>query len=873
MKAFHDSRDIRYRTPYGAITPGDTVLLRLDVWDAPGAHVALRTWVDGVGEALYDMAPIEAGADGLPAGATRYEAALTPEETGGIWYHFVITQPDGFCLRYGALDGRYGGAGQMRDWEPPSFLLTVYDPNELDRIVKEIFDGTNLIMRPPAEMMVGFLRNETTAREFVEALKTLRENCAPEAFQRSLNLLGSYKQSQLFALLAGAPASEAAMLTPPVNYHLDPSKGGLAKGRLWAAALLQMLSSKNPIARTDDLLRPTGTLLHTEIVEGHEDADCEVIVENALDIHRTLPSLFEAGSVEGFAINDDVFGVWRRGEDGTAVCLLVNASLRTAYDVPVPMVAEYVSDVLSGYGVRVVDAAEAGKLPSDIPTASRYALMHLYQLGTAILYFHPKQRLQREMPAGVGVLEHITSLPMDNGKPEEAPEPEVKAPAIAETTEQVDEIDTEDEEDVVVAMPENPGTLGASAFAFVDWLAQAGVRYWQVLPVNPTDEYGSPYAGISAFAGNVRLLEGDLDDFNDYDDYDDMPEYQEFCQREADWLEPYAAFMAIRDHVGKGIPWQEWPERYRTFKPDVLGKGKKLPARAEKWRRAQFEFECQWKELRAYANERGVQIVGDMPIYVSADSSDVWANPDIFQLDADGNPTSVAGCPPDAFAVEGQIWGNPVYDWAALAESGYAWWLRRLERAFDLYDIVRLDHFIGFSRYYSIPIGEKATKGTYYPGPGMDFFNAAYAKFGPLPLIAEDLGMITPAVRTLVAACGFPGMDIVQFVDGNDPLSGYQPRPEKIAYTGTHDNQTLVGYAQARYADQDAQEVAAKLMQGVASCNAPVVVFPLQDLLGLDDKARMNIPGTSKGNWIWQAKRNDVEAALETTRELVNLHK
>ena len=231
------------------------------------------------------------------------------------------------------------------------------------------------------------------------------------------------------------------------------------------------------------------------------------------------------------------------------------------------MVAECVSDVLSGYGVRIVDAAEVGELPNGILETNQYAMAHLYQLGTAILYFHPKQRLQREMPAGVGVLEHITSLPMDDGEPEEAAEPKVEAAATAESAEQVDEIDAEDEEDVVVAMPKNPGTLGAAAFAFVDWLAEAGVHYWQVLPVNPTDEHGSPYAGISAFAGNVRLLEGGLDDF---DDFADMPEYQEFCAREADWLEPYAAFMAIREHVGEGISWQEWPERYRTFKPDVL---------------------------------------------------------------------------------------------------------------------------------------------------------------------------------------------------------------------------------------------------------------------------------------------------------------
>ena len=843
MKAFHDSRDIRYRTPFGAVAPGMPVTLRLDVWDAPGATVSLRTWIDGVGESVLEMTP-----DGAPSnaanGPTTYCVSITPEDVGVIWYHFIIVEAGGAALRYGAQDGRFGGVGQLRDWEPPSFQLTAIDPDATDEIVKEVFYGTNPMMRPPAETMVGFLRNETTARELSEALETLRETCPEETFERAFDLLGSYSQPQLFALLAGASATEAAAPEPPVNYHTDPAKGGLAKGRLWATCLLHMLAPKQPIAREEDRMGTTSSLLaDSTVIEGHEDADCEAIVENACDVHRTLP-LFSTGAFQSFAMNEDVFGFWRTADDGTAACVLVNASLEHAYDVPIPLVNEAVSDILGGYGVKIVNADEAVKFPGDVAESDRYALAHLYQLGTAILFFHPEQRVEQPMEPGLGVLAHITSLPSD-GK-------DVKADASAD------------------GVPAQLGTLGAPARAFVDWLADAGVRYWQVLPVNPTDEYGSPYAGISAFAGNARLL-GDLE--AQLADFEDSPAYQEFCQHEADWLEPYATFMAIRETVDPELTWQEWPKRYRRFTPKLADKNAALRKGAEKWRRTQFIFEREWRSLRAYANERGVQIIGDMPIYVSADSSDVWANPGIFQLGEDGTPDVVAGCPPDAFAEEGQIWGNPIYNWDALADDGYAWWLRRLERSFDLYDYVRLDHFIGFCRYYSIPAGQKATTGTYEEGPGMRFFQAAFQKFGPLPIIAEDLGAITPAVRALVAACGFPGMDIVQFVDGNDPHSGYQPRPEKVAYTGTHDNQTLVGYVEARYPDLDAKETALDLMEKVAACDAPVSILPLQDLMLLDDDARMNIPGTSKGNWTWQADEDAMADAADVARKLVELHR
>ena len=313
--------------------------------------------------------------------------------------------------------------------------------------------------------------------------------------------------------------------------------------------------------------------------------------------------------------------------------------------------------------------------------------------------------------------------------------------------------------------------------------------------------------------------------------------------------------MAIREQTAEQVTWQEWPEELRHYDPSAIEDDPELAQSAERFRQLQFAFELQWREARAYATEKGIQIIGDMPIYVSADSADVWANPGIFQLGPDGRPAVVAGCPPDDFAEDGQLWGNPLYDWDALREQGFAWWLRRLERAFALYDWVRLDHFIGFARYYSIPAGKKATEGAYRPGPGSELFRTAFEKFGALPVIAEDLGLITPSVRALNASCGFPGMDILQFADGGDPLSGWAPRPEKVAYTGTHDNQTLVGFCQQRYPHLDARDAARQLMRFVADCPAPVRVFPLQDLLGLGDEARMNVPGVAEGNWAWRAEQ------------------
>lgn len=562
------------------------------------------------------------------------------------------------------------------------------------------------------------------------------------------------------------------------------------------------------------------------------DAPETVRTPEVNDMARAL-ELAEGEGYAWFSIGVDVFGFWRKTESGAMTCALFNASPHDERVVFVPMVDEEVSELVVGNGVAVVDVAELdgkgfGELQSDL-TAQRFARVHLGQFGSAVLHFHAHDRLAFPMVSGLGVLAHITSLPTDDGR---------------------------------------PGTLGAPARAFIDWLADAGVRYWQVLPANPTDECGSPYAGISAFAGNAHLVEGDMENESNTAVASAPDEYRAFCDREADWLDPYACFMAIRLLHGKGKPWQEWPNEYRAYDPTMLKATGGLADAAEAIRRQQFAFDLQWKDVRSYANERGVMIIGDMPMYVSSDSADVWAHPELFQLESDGLPAVVAGCPPDAFAVDGQIWGNPVYDWVAVKANGYAWWLSRLQRAFELYDYVRLDHFIGFSRYFSIPVGEKALAGTYRRGPGYELFKAAYDKLGKLPVIAEDLGLLTPRVRALVADCGFPGMDIIQFADGGDPLSFYAPRPEKIVYTGTHDNQTLLGYVMSRYMGADESEAFEALIQAVVSCDAPVRILPLQDVLTLDDEARMNVPGVAEGNWVWQADIGDVMAASMRLSEL-----
>ena len=730
---------------------------------------------------------------------------------------------------------RHGAAGwrlDVADELPDSFIAAIKEAAVAERedavIIGEVWeDASNKVSYgelrkylqgqeldgvmnyPFRDSVIDFICNRQNAWQITERFEELKENYPHEALQSCLNLLGSHDRERILTMLSGAPDKAFLSDEERRNYRLSDGQRDLAVSRLWMAVLMQMTMPGVPCVYYGDeagLEGYTDPYNRAPFPWGHEDEHCRAVYRNAIALRKTLPDLFVDGDFMPFAVNDDVFGYWRTLGD-QAVAVLVNGSLSNAHTVTLEMRGEDCDDVIQGFKPFISE---------DDSTCSVF----LWPLGTSLIYYHPKQRLQKPPERGMGVLCHLTSVP-NNGE---------------------------------------PGTLGECAKRFVDVLAECGQTYWQVLPVNPCDEWDSPYAGLSAFAGNPFLIEGFQNRFDEMvEGLEDDADYAAFCERNADWLEPYVTFRAIKETIGESIPWQMWPEYYRTYSPG-MAETEILAPLAETHRRAQYLFERQWKELRAYANERGIKIVGDMPMYVSGDSSDVWCEPEIFNLDDKGNPLGIAGCPPDAFSRDGQIWGNPTFRWDVLRKRGFDWWMRRLERMIELYDYVRLDHFLGFSSFYNIPAGRGALEGAWNFGPGMELFEAAHERFGDLPFIAEDLGTITPAVRFFVATTGFPGMDVVQFYD-RDVRQEYTVLPNKICYTGTHDNQTLMGWIKSRWPRDNHEGIYADVMGKCLNSAADVVIVPLQDILVLDDSARMNVPGVASGNWKWRADEDSVLAS------------
>lgn len=452
------------------------------------------------------------------------------------------------------------------------------------------------------------------------------------------------------------------------------------------------------------------------------------------------------------------------------------------------------------------------------------------------------------------------------------------------------------------------GNLGAGARALVDFLAAARVRYWQICPIGPTGFGDSPYQLFSGRAGNPYFIDlGELEaagllrpaeiealralpaDHVDYgqlylhfwtalatahdrfvaEDRTELPgqgALGEFRRRHAGWLEPFADFMALKTHFG-GQPWPEWSERYRDWTP-ALHRSLPDTVRRDTERHAfyQYVFFGQWERLRRYAAGRKVGIIGDVPIFVALDSADTWQNRAVFRLDAQGRPLAVAGVPPDYFSDAGQLWGNPLYDWNHLARTNYAWWIDRLAAAFELYDIIRLDHFRGFDTYWEIPAGAThARAGCWRPGPGRAFFDAIRAALPDAKLIAEDLGYIGPDVVELRRAAGLPGMKVLQFAYGHDAHNVNLPHcypPESVAYTGTHDNaparawlEALSGPAAAQvddYFQLNGARSSWPMIRVLLSTVSRLAVVPMQDLLDLGAEAALNRPGTTEGNWQWR---------------------
>ncbi|MFT5143424.1 MAG: 4-alpha-glucanotransferase [Rhodothermales bacterium] len=459
------------------------------------------------------------------------------------------------------------------------------------------------------------------------------------------------------------------------------------------------------------------------------------------------------------------------------------------------------------------------------------------------------------------------------------------------------------------------GDLGSKAYEFADFLVASGQTLWQVLPVVPTGYGESPYASPSTFAGNVMLISPELlvrDGLLAQDDLAGVPafpeeqvdfanvtafktallhkayarflegksailhaDYEVYCRRHAAWLADYALFDAIKEANG-GVEWTSWPRPLAMREPDAVAKFlEDNRAGVDARRFWQFLFERQWSALKRYCNQRGIRIFGDLPIYVAQDSADVWAQPELFHLDVDGKATVVAGVPPDYFSETGQRWGNPIYRWDRMEESGFDWWKRRMARILEQVDLVRLDHFRGFEAFWEVPASEAtAVKGQWVKGPGAELFHALTEHLGPLPVIAENLGVITEGVTKLMKRFEYPGMAILEFAFDSGADNAFLPHnyeEDLVAYTGTHDNDTFAGWWMNTQSTQDAEVTARAItycreylevtddadvhwraVRSLMGSVARIVVTPMQDLLGLGSEARVNTPGVAAGNWGWR---------------------
>lgn len=464
------------------------------------------------------------------------------------------------------------------------------------------------------------------------------------------------------------------------------------------------------------------------------------------------------------------------------------------------------------------------------------------------------------------------------------------------------------------------GCFSKEAYKFIDWLKEAGQTYWQILPLGPTGFGDSPYQSFSTFAGNPYLIDlekliaddllteeeccnADLGNDPESIDYKKLydnrfpllkkafersrisedPEFHKFISAQSLWLEDYSLFMALKEHYG-GTAWTQWQEDIRLRKPETIDSMRRsLSHEIEFQKFMQYLFYSQWDSLKNYANEKGIKIIGDIPIYVALDSSDAWADPQMFQFDSDNVPTAVAGCPPDGFAADGQLWGNPLYRWEYHKQTCFTWWIERMRCCFSLYDVVRIDHFRGFDEYYSIPYGSKtAINGHWEKGPGLELFKAIEAALGKHKVIAEDLGYMTDSVRRLVHESGFPGMKVLEFAfdtrdtgNRNDYLPHNYPA-NCVAYTGTHDNQTLVSWINTISDDERTmvrdylcdqttpdEKLYRPLIALIMRSCAEICIIPIQDYLGYDDTCRINTPSTIGTNWKWRLKPDTLNSKLQ----------
>lgn len=723
---------------------------------------------------------------------------------------------------------------------------------------------------PFRQIALDFLLGKTDAQTAGQALMSLYENYPRENFYALMNLIGSHDVPRILTLLGEAPPAGSLTIGEQAKYALPPKQRKLAVARLKMLVLWHMTFPGVPAIYYGD---EAG-------VEGYKDpfnrrtypwgAEDNELVEwyKAITALRRKYDALRTGEWINVIAKGDVYGYVRRIVNGkdifaqprqdNVIVVLLNRNTEKAVELKInvrPWCRGILRDVLN-------DNQEIG-LDGGLLT------MTLQPLEGKVLV----QKEEYALPRQCGILMHPTSLPSRYGI----------------------------------------GDLGKEAYDFVNFLVKAKQKLWQILPLNPTGFGESPYQCLSAFAGNhmlislgklvaARLLtaadiktypvcDANIVEFDKVRQAKDRllriafdnfrleeltPDYKKFIAENSSWLNDYAFFMALK-HYFKGAAWYEWPNQLAMRDEDTLLYYRKLLAEEIEYQLfLQYIFFSQWLELKRYANRWGVKIIGDLPLFVATDSSDVWANPGLFELDETGHPLKVAGVPPDYFSKTGQLWGNPLYKWAELTKDDYAWWRGRFELLFKTVNIVRVDHFRGFEAYWSVPAGETtAINGEWLKGPGAEFFATMRKYLGKLPIIAEDLGIITPEVDDLKNEFYYPGMKVLHFAfEGNE--DGCLPvivDKNSVVYTGTHDNDTTVGWFKALAAENpamakcvkdllglednaDPETACRKLVEFAYASNANTVIIPLQDILELDSESRMNLPGTIGGNWGWRSTKS-----------------
>ena len=709
---------------------------------------------------------------------------------------------------------------------------------------------------PVRDLLMDYMLGRSDAQAAVRRLNSLAENYPPENFYGALNLIGSHDRARTLTILSDAPGTcgdggdfgsqHGLSEDDKKNYRIPDDKMWLAKNRMKVLSLIQYVLPGVPCLYYGDEAGVQGyedPYNRATYPWGREDEELIAHYRMLAQIRKQYPVLTE-GAYRFEAQGEHIFICERFWEDESMI-MVANRHIfgSVTAEVEFPEGTEYVLELLGGEEIEpetkgeIEDVIDDTVKSADGKLQSRHGInVELSPVSTK-LYYCSKQKPQRlQMERSAGVLCHVSSLPS--------------------------------------------GSLDG-AEGFIDNLASMGQKLWQILPLSPADEdTDSPYSSPAVFAGNTKLSGKSA-----AVEYIDKNEYLRFCEKESYWLEDFALYTLIKRSFG-GKPWQQWPEaerdrknlyRWKTTRRDEL----------EVIKKNQFIFDRRWKAVKDYANSKGISVIGDIPIYAAVDSADTWAHRDVFLLGEDGYPSVGAGVPPDYFSEDGQHWGNPLYDWASLKANDYEWWLKRVKRAMEQYDYIRLDHFRSFAAFFAIPRGGKPRDGWWLPGVGKEFFDFLEARLGRVPFLAEDLGTLDNQVHDLLKLTGCPGMLVYQFSADEIKALDDDKAATKILYSGTHDNQTLVGWIKESISknsdridgdigvtDTDDAAIIDKadaIITELYNSKSPWVILPLQDILGLDDDSRMNIPGLAEGNWQWRAPKGWASAELcEKMNEFVN---